>query len=62
LIDPSDSIVLIPINPSACGPMITPEIISPMIAGIFNLRRRIGDKRIMNSIKENTRTGFLSGR
>jgi hypothetical protein len=41
--------------------MITPEIISPIIAGIFNLRRSIGDKRIMNSINENTRTGFLRG-
>lgn len=41
-----------------CGPMITPEIINPMIPGIFNLFNRIGANKIMNNISEKTNTGF----
>ena len=46
---------------SPCGPMITPEIISPIIPGIFIFFSKIGDNRIMKSIKEKINTGLLSG-
>jgi hypothetical protein len=45
-----------------CGPMMTPEIIRPIIPGIFNLFRSMGDNRIMNRIKEKTSTGFSRGK
>ena len=46
---------------SPCGPIITPEIIKPIMPGIFNLLRRIGESRIISRIKENINTGFPSG-
>jgi hypothetical protein len=62
LIDPSDSIVFIPIIPNACGPIITPEIIKPMMDGIFILRNKIGERRMIKSKIENKSTGFFNGR
>jgi hypothetical protein len=44
------------------GPMITPEMISPIIPGILNFRNKIGAKSIINRINEKTRTGFDNGR
>jgi hypothetical protein len=46
---------------SPYGPIITPEIISPIILGIFNLLSRMGDNRMINRINENMSTGFPSG-
>jgi hypothetical protein len=62
LIDPSGSIVFFPSNPKPSGPIITPEIISPIIAGILTLRRMMGESKIMKSISEKINTGFWSGR
>jgi hypothetical protein len=42
--------------------MITPEMISPIIAGILTLRRMMGESKIMKSISEKINTGFWSGR
>lgn len=42
--------------------MITPEIISPIIPGIFNLRNKIGERSIISNISEKTKTGFFSGK
>jgi hypothetical protein len=61
LIEPSDSIVFSPINLNPFGPMMTPEIIRPMIEGILTLRKKIGDSRIINNSKEKTSTGFFIG-
>jgi len=43
------------------GPMITPDIISPIIPGIFSLLSKIGDSSMMNNTNEKTSTGFFSG-
>jgi len=43
------------------GPIITPDIINPIIPGILTLRRRIGDRSIINNINEKISTGLLSG-
>ena len=61
-IDPSDSKSLAPINPIPCGPIITPEIISPIIAGIFNFRNTIGDNKMINKMVEKIKTGFFKGK
>jgi hypothetical protein len=62
LIEPSDSIALIPIKPKPCGPIITPEMIRPIIAGIFIFLNKMGDSKMIKSNREKTNTGFLSGR
>jgi hypothetical protein len=61
LMEPSDSRAFSPISPRPLGPIITPEIINPIIAGILIFLRRMGDKRMINSNKENTKTGFFKG-
>jgi hypothetical protein len=43
------------------GPMITPEIINPIIPGILNLRRSTGDNKMMNKITEKTKIKLLKG-
>jgi len=43
------------------GPIITPEIINPIMPGMFILRKIIGAKSITKSISEKTKTGFVSG-
>jgi hypothetical protein len=42
--------------------MITPEIIKPMIAGIFTFRSKIGDNKMINKRSANNNTGFFNGR
>jgi hypothetical protein len=44
------------------GPTITPEMIKPIIAGIFNFLRTIGDNKMMNKISEKIKTGFFKGK
>jgi hypothetical protein len=44
------------------GPIITPDMINPIIPGILNRLSSIGESRIINSINENINTGFVSGR
>jgi hypothetical protein len=44
-----------------CGPTITPEIINPMMPGIFNFLINIGERRIIRSINEKTSTGLFKG-
>ena len=44
------------------GPIIAPAIIKPIRCGIRNLFKTIGANKMMNSIKENNNTGFLSGK
>jgi hypothetical protein len=44
------------------GPIRTPDIISPIIPGIFNLFNRIGERRMINKINENSRTGLVRGK
>jgi hypothetical protein len=41
--------------------MITPEMINPIIPGIFIFFNKIGDNKIMKSINEKINTGLLSG-
>jgi hypothetical protein len=60
-IDPSCAIVFSPIIPNPLGPIITPEIIKPIIFGIRAFRNIIGDSKIIKSNKENNKTGFFSG-
>lgn len=43
------------------GPITTPEIIKPIMPGMFSRLKRIGEKSIINSIRENTSTGFVKG-
>ena len=33
-----------------CGPIITPAIIKPIIPGIFNFLRRMGESKMINKI------------
>jgi hypothetical protein len=47
------------LNP--CGPIITPEMISPIIPGIFSRFSRMGDNRIIKRIREKTNTGLVRG-
>jgi hypothetical protein len=44
------------------GPIRAPAIINPIRCGIRNLFKIIGANKMMNSIKENNNTGFLSGK
>ena len=44
-----------------CGPIITPEIISPIIPGILIFLSKIGESRIIKSINEKINTGLLKG-
>ena len=60
-IDPSWSSAPSPINPNPFGPIITPEIMSPIMEGMRIFLSKIGDKRMINRSREKTRTGFLSG-
>jgi hypothetical protein len=46
-------------TPSACGPTMTPETISPTMPGIFILANTIGANRMTNIIKENIRIGSV---
>jgi len=62
LIEPSAFMCSGPIKPNPCGPIITPDIINPIIAGILIFLRIIGDNKIINNNNENTRTGFFKGR
>jgi hypothetical protein len=43
------------------GPMTAPEMISPMMLGMFSFRSNTGASRIMARINENISTGFWSG-
>jgi hypothetical protein len=61
LIDPSWSSAPSPIKPNPFGPIITPEMISPIILGIRIFLNKIGDKSIIKRSNENTRIGFLIG-
>jgi hypothetical protein len=61
LIEPSDSIVFSPMSRRPFGPIITPEIINPIIEGILTFLNKIGDSRIINNKSEKTRTGFFIG-
>ena len=60
--DPSDSSNFSPIKLNPFGPMITPEIINPIIEGILIFRNTMGDKSIMKRMSEKIRTGFFKGR
>ena len=40
---------------------MTPEMIKPIIPGIFNLLSRMGDNRMINKINENISTGLPNG-
>ena len=59
--DPSDFRALNPINPNACGPINKPEIINPIIPGIRNLLKTIGERRMINNKSEKTNTGLVNG-
>jgi hypothetical protein len=59
--DPSDFSALNPINPNACGPINKPDIIKPIIPGIRNFLKTIGERRIINNNNEKTNTGLVSG-
>ena len=61
LMDPSDSMVFSPISLNPFGPMITPEIINPIMEGILTFLNKIGERRMINKRSEKTRTGFLIG-
>jgi hypothetical protein len=61
LIEPSDFSALNPIKPKACGPINKPDIIKPIIPGIRNFRKTIGERRIINNNNEKTNTGLVSG-
>jgi hypothetical protein len=41
-----------------CGPIITPEIMSPIIPGILSFLNNMGESNIMKRTSENTNTGF----
>jgi hypothetical protein len=43
------------------GPIMTPEIIKPIMPGILSFRRRTGERRMMNRITEKTRIKLLKG-
>jgi hypothetical protein len=43
------------------GPITTPDIIKPIIPGIFSFLSRMGDSKIINNINEKIRIGFASG-
>jgi hypothetical protein len=62
LTDPSDSRSFSPIKLKPLGPMITPEIINPMIEGILIFLSKMGDKRMMKRISEKINTGFFKGK
>jgi hypothetical protein len=46
-------------NPN--GPIITPEIISPIIPGILSFCNKIGANRMISRINAKTNTGFENG-
>ncbi len=46
----------------AFGPMSTPEMIRPMMLGMFILLRITGASKMINKIIEKINTGFSSGR
>ena len=50
-----------PINPIPLGPMITPEIIKPIMEGILNFLRTIGESKMINNIAEKIRTSLCHG-
>jgi len=43
------------------GPIITPDIIKPIIPGILIRLSKIGESKMINKIRENTKTGLLKG-
>jgi len=45
----------------ACGPMITPDRMSPIIPGILIFLKRIGESRMINKIRVNMRTELVKG-
>lgn len=45
----------------ACGPITTPDIISPIMLGIFNRRNNIGANNMMARISEKISTGLCNG-
>jgi hypothetical protein len=61
LTEPSDSRSFSPIKLKPFGPIITPEMIKPMMEGILIFLSKIGDKRMMKSISEKIKTGFFKG-
>jgi hypothetical protein len=44
-----------------CGPIIVPDIISPIIPGILKRLKIKGTRRMINKIKEKIRTEFVKG-
>jgi hypothetical protein len=44
-----------------CGPINTPDKINPIMPGILILRNKMGESKIINRIKVNTKTGLLNG-
>jgi hypothetical protein len=59
--EPSDSISFSPNKFKPLGPIITPEIINPIIEGIRIFRNNMGESRMMNKTNEKINTGFLKG-
>jgi hypothetical protein len=49
-------------KPKPKGPMRTPDNINPIIPGMRNLRKTMGESKIMNNINEKIKTGFVKGR
>ena len=47
--------------PNPYGPIKTPEIIKPMIPGIFIFFNNIGDNKMISNTNENISTGLCSG-
>ena len=43
------------------GPMITPEMIKPIIPGIFSFFNTMGESRMINRISEKINIGFCKG-
>ena len=44
-----------------CGPMMTPDMINPIIPGMFNLFNKMGESKIIKRISEKINTGFERG-
>lgn len=61
LIQPSEAKEFSPITPRPLGPIMIPDKINPMIPGILNFLNKIGESKMMKSIRENTKTGFVNG-
>ena len=49
-------------KPNPKGPIRTPDSINPMMPGMRNLRKTMGESKIINNINEKIKTGFVKGR